>query len=86
MLPFAWSLSLFMRTTWLSNRTGDVEPHDWRAWFRRNGQTKLGRLTNGFKGCEGVELDIFYKPEWYSGMNPSPMEFMFLKMNPFEFG
>ena len=55
--------------------------HDWRAWFRRNGQTKLVRLTNGFKGCEGVELDIFYKPEWYSGMNPSPMEFMFLKMN-----
>ena len=49
--------------------------------FRRNGQTKLVRLTNGFKGCEGVELDIFYKPEWYSGMNPSPMEFMFLKMN-----
>jgi len=32
-LPSGAALSLFVRTTWLSNVTGDVEPRDWRAWF-----------------------------------------------------
>ena len=32
-VPGAAGLSLFMRTTWLSNATGDSEPRDWRSWF-----------------------------------------------------
>ena len=32
-VPSGVALSLFVRTTWLSNVTGDVEPRDWRSWF-----------------------------------------------------
>ena len=53
---------------------------DWERYHQMHKNGKLLR-RKGFDYCENVDLDIFYKPNWYEGSTPHPSEFVFLKTN-----
>ena len=53
---------------------------NWSAYHSVHKSAKIPR-SGGYDFCEDVDLDIFFKPNWYGDSMPYGTEFIFLKTN-----
>lgn len=66
---------------------GDISLH---VFSRRHNIVTLQRKYSGWDfsallqstdPCDGIDLDVFFKDNWYNGMTPHPLEYVFFKTN-----